>query len=182
MGSYRSISIAFGIKPSVKPKPSHSWTLCTPGCSPCEGLSQIAPLTKAINYTLAHWSGLTRFLDDGRVEPDTNIVERPIRFIAIGKRNSLFCGDEGGGRTWAILSTLLQTARLNNVDPEVWLIDVLERVVSGATTNDRLAELLAWNWKAAREQTKLAARAGISSTSSAPPSSRRPAYRRRSRP
>jgi transposase len=122
-----------------------------------EGLSQIAPLTKAINYMLAHWSGLTHFLGDGRIEPDTNIVERPIRFIAIGKRNSLFCGDEGGGRTWAILSTLLQTARLNDVDPEVWLIDVLERVVSGATTNDRLAELLAWNWKAAREQTKLAA-------------------------
>ena len=62
-----------------------------------EGLSQIAPLTKAINYMLAHWSGLTRFLDDGRIEPDTNIVERPIRFIAIGKKNSLFCGDEGGG-------------------------------------------------------------------------------------
>ena len=122
-----------------------------------EGLSQIAPLTKAINYMLAHWSGLTRFLDDGRIEPDTNIVERPIRFIAIGKRNSLFCGDEGGGQTWAILSTLLQTARLNDIDPELWLIDVLERVVSGATTNDRLAELLAWNWKAAREQTKLAA-------------------------
>jgi transposase len=122
-----------------------------------EGLSQIAPLTKAINYMLAHWSGLTRFLDDGRIEPDTNIVERPIRFIAIGKKNSLFCGDEGGGRTWAILSTLLQTARLNEVDPEVWLVDVLERVVSCETTNDRLAELLAWNWKAAREQAKLAA-------------------------
>ena len=132
-------------KPSAKPKPNRSWTLCTPGCSPCEGLSQIAPLTKAINYTLAHWSGLTRFLDDGRIEPDTNIVERPIRSMAIGKKNSLFCGDEGGGRTWAILSTLLQTARLNELDPEVWLVDVLERVVSGATTNDRLAELLAWN-------------------------------------
>ena len=122
-----------------------------------EGLSEIAPLTKAINYMLAHWSGLTRFLDDGRIEPDTNIVERPIRSIAIGKKNSLFCGDEGGGRTWAILSTLLQTARLNGLDPEVWLADVLERVVSGVTTNDRLAELLAWNWKAAREQAKLAA-------------------------
>ena len=95
-----------------------------------EGLSQIAPLTKAINYMLAHWSGLTRFLDDGRIEPDTNIVERPIRSIAVGKKNSLFCGDEGGGRTWAILSTLLQTAGLNGLDPEVWLADVLERAVS----------------------------------------------------
>ena len=113
-----------------------------------DGLSQISPLIKAINYTLAHWSGLTRFHDDGRIEPDTNIVERPIRSIAIGKRNSLFAGDNGGAETWAILSTLIQTARLNGVDPETWLADVLERMVSGATTNNRLAELLAWNWKA----------------------------------
>jgi len=122
-----------------------------------DGLSQISPLTKAIRYMLDHWSGLTRFLDDGRIEPDTNIVERPIRSIAIGKRNSLFAGDEGGGETWAILSTLIQTAKLNGLDPETWLADVLERVVSGATTNNRLAELLAWNWKVAREQEKLAA-------------------------
>jgi transposase len=122
-----------------------------------DGLSQISPLTKAINYTLAHWSGLTRFLDDGRIEPDTNIVERPIRSIAIGKRNSLFAGDNGGAETWAILSSLIQTAKLNGVDPETWLADVLERMVSGATTNDQLAELLAWNWKAAREQAESAA-------------------------
>ncbi len=122
-----------------------------------DGLSQISPLTKAINYTLSHWSGLTRFLDDGRIEPDTNIVERPIRSIAIGKRNSLFAGDNGGAETWAILSSLIQTAKLNGVDPETWLADVLERMVSGATTNNQLAELLAWNWKAAREQGKSAA-------------------------
>jgi hypothetical protein len=106
---------------------------------------------------LDHWSGPTRFVDDGRIEPDTNIVERPIRSIAIGKRNSLFAGDEGGGKTWAILSTLIHTAKLNGLDPETWLTDVLERIVSGVTTNDRLAELLAWNWKAARQQAKLAA-------------------------
>ncbi|OAI31153.1 hypothetical protein A1351_21925 [Methylosinus sp. R-45379] len=122
-----------------------------------DGLSQISPLIKAINYTLAHWSGLTRFHDDGRIEPDTNIVERPIRSIAIGKRNSLFAGDNGGAETWAILSTLIQTARLNGVDPETWLADVLERMVSGATTNNRLAELLVWNWKAARDQAEAAA-------------------------
>jgi transposase len=122
-----------------------------------DGLSQISPLTKAVGYMLDHWSGLTRFVDDGRIEPDTNIVERPIRSIAIGKRNSLFAGDEGGGKTWAILSTLIHTAKLNGLDPETWLTDVLERIVSGVTTNDRLAELLAWNWKAARQQAKLAA-------------------------
>jgi transposase len=122
-----------------------------------DGLSQISTLTKAINYTLGHWVGLTRFLDDGRLEPDTNIVERPIRPIAIGRRNSLFCGDEGGGETWTILSTLVNTAKLNGVDPETWLTDVLERMVSGRTTNDRLSELLAWNWKAEREQAMIAA-------------------------
>jgi transposase len=116
-----------------------------------DGLSQISPLTKAIGYMLDHWVGLTRFLADGRLEPDTNIVERPIRPIAIGRRNSLFAGDEGGGETWAVLSTLLNTAKLNGLDPETWLTDVLERIVSGSTTNDRLRELLAWSWKAARE-------------------------------
>jgi hypothetical protein len=121
---------------------------------------QISPLTKAIGYMLDHWAGLTRFLDDGRLEPDTNIVEPPIRPIAIGKI-SLFRGDDGGGETWsietwaietwAILSTLLNTVKLDGVDPQTWLTDVLERIVSGSTTNDRLRELLAWNWKAERE-------------------------------
>ena len=76
---------------------------------------------------------------------------------AIGKKNSLFSGDEGGGETWAILSSLLNTAKLNGVDPEAYLVDVLERMVSGRTTNDRLHEVLAWNWKAAREAEKHAA-------------------------
>lgn len=64
---------------------------------------------------------------------------------------------EGGGETWAILSSLLNTARLNGVDPEAYLVDVLERMVSGRTTNDRLQELLAWNWKPEAAQSQLAA-------------------------
>jgi transposase len=115
------------------------------------GLSKISTLHEAIEYTLTHWAGLTMFIDDGRLEPDTNTVERNIRPIAIGRRNSLFCGDAGGGETWAILSTLLQTAKLNGLDPETWLTDVLERIVSGRTKSHQLHELLAWNWKAARE-------------------------------
>jgi len=75
-----------------------------------DGLSVKSTLTKAINYTLAHWDGLIVFLEDGRLEPDTNIVERSIRPIGIGWRNSLFCGDEGGGETWAILASLVNTA------------------------------------------------------------------------
>src|ERR1019366_8377048 len=112
-----------------------------------DGLSRQSPLTAAIDYTLNHWAGLTLFLEDGRLEPDTNIVERSIRPIAIGKKNSLFCGDEGGGETWAILASLLNTAKMNGLDPESYLTDVLERMVSGRTTNDRLHERLAWKWK-----------------------------------
>ena len=122
-----------------------------------DGISRRSTLIKAIDYMLERWEGLTAFLDDGRLEPDTNTVERSIRPIAIGKKNSLFSGDEGGGETWAILSSLLNTAKLNGVDPEAYLTDVLERMVSGRTTNDRLHELLAWNWKAAREAEKRAA-------------------------
>jgi hypothetical protein len=97
------------------------------------------------------------FLEDGRLEPDTNIVERSIRPIGIGKKNSLFCGNEGGGETWAILASLLNTAKLHGVDPQAYLTDVVERMVSGATKNNQLDELLVWNWKAAREAEKAAA-------------------------
>ena len=122
-----------------------------------DGISRQSTLIKAIDYMLERWQGLMAFLDDGRLEPDTNTVERSIRPIAIGKKNSLFSGDEGGGETWAILSSLLNTARLNGVDPEAYLVDVLERMVSGRTTNDRLHELLAWNWKPEAAQSQLAA-------------------------
>ena len=116
-----------------------------------DGVSRQSTLIKAIDYMLERWEGLTAFLDDGRLEPDTNTVERSIRPISIGKKNSLFSGNEGGGETWAVLATLLNTAKLNGVDPEMYLADVLERMVSGATKNNRLHDLLVWNWKAARE-------------------------------
>jgi hypothetical protein len=123
------------------------------------GLSRQSTLIKAIDYMLERWKGLTAFLDDGRLEPDTNMVERTIRPIGIGKKNSLFSGDEGGGETWAILASLLNTAKLNGVDPETYLADVLERMVSGQTKNNQLHDLLAWNWKAAREAEARAAEA-----------------------
>jgi hypothetical protein len=75
-----------------------------------DGISRQSTLIKAIDYMLERWQGLTAFLDDGRLEPDTNMVERTIRSIGIGKKNSLFSGDEGGGETWAILASLLNSA------------------------------------------------------------------------
>lgn len=108
-------------------------------------------LTEAINYALNHWDGLTLFLRDGRVEVDSNTVERSMRPIAMGRRNSLFSGSEGGAESWAILASIINTAKLNDLDPHTYLADVLERIVSGRTMSQQLYELLAWNWKAARQ-------------------------------
>ena len=115
-----------------------------------EGLSKQSGLSKAIRYTLAHWTGLTRFLEDGRLEVDNNTVERTMRSISLGRKNHLFAGDDGGAESWAILASLLNTAKLNDLDPFVWLNDVLERMVSGAVKANELDSLLAWNWKAER--------------------------------
>ena len=106
-------------------------------------------LTEAINYALNHWDGLTLFLSDGRVEVDSNTVERSMGPIAMGRRNSLFSGSEGGAESWAILASLVNTAKLHDLDPQAYLADVLERIVSGRTKSHQLHELLAWNWKAA---------------------------------
>jgi len=113
-------------------------------------VSAKSPLAKAIHYTLNHWDGLTLFLSDGRIEVDNNTVERDMRPIALGRRNSLFAGSESGAETWAVLSSLINTAMLNDVDPQTWLTDVLERIVSGRTKANQLSELLPWNWKVAR--------------------------------
>jgi hypothetical protein len=114
-------------------------------------VSAKSPLATAIRYTLNHWDGLTVFLRDGRVEVDNNTVERDMRPIALGRRNSLFAGSENGAGSWAVLSSLINTAMLNDVDPQAWLTNVLERIVSGRTKSHQLAELLPWNWKAARD-------------------------------
>ena len=116
-------------------------------------------LGKAIRYTLNHWEGLTRFIDDGRIEIDSNTVERSIKPIGLGKKNYLFAGSEGGAETWAILASLINTAKLHDIDPRHYLTDVLERIVSGRTKINQLNTLLPWNWKAARDgsEAKLAA-------------------------
>ena len=70
--------------------------------------------------------------------------------MALGRKNALFAGADSGGRHWAIVATLLQTAKLNEVDPLAWLTDVLEQIVAGHTKHNELASLLPWNWKAAK--------------------------------
>jgi len=86
-------------------------------------------IAEAIRYALTRWDGLTRFLDDGRVEIDSNAVERAIRPIALGRNNHLFAGSDGGAEHWAILASLIATCKMNGVDPQAYLADVLTRIV-----------------------------------------------------
>jgi hypothetical protein len=116
-----------------------------------ERISGRSALAQAIRYALNHWEGLILFLDDGRFELDTNTVERAMRPVALGRKNALFAGSDAGARHWAIIATLIQTAKLNDVDPLAWLTDVLERIVSGRTKQHQLETLLPWNRKAERE-------------------------------
>jgi len=123
----------------------HSWL--TEQLARVSGRSTLA---QAIRYALNHWGGLVLYLDDGRLEMDTNTVERAMRTVALGRKNALFAGADSGGRHWAIVATLIQTAKLNDVDPLAWLTDVLERIVAGTTKTHDLCTLLPWNWKAAK--------------------------------
>jgi hypothetical protein len=102
-------------------------------------------LAEAIRYALTRWSSLCVFLEDGRIAIDNNTVERAIRPIALGRKNHLFAGSDGGASRWATVATLIATAKLNDVEPFAYLKDVLERMSNGHPMN-QLDELLPWNW------------------------------------
>jgi transposase len=108
-----------------------------------ELISQKTKLAEAIRYTLSRWQGLTRFVDDGRVEIDSNVVERAIRPIALNRKNALFAGSDGGGEHWAIIASLIETAKLNDVNPHAYLSDVITKIVRGHP-NSRIDDLLPW--------------------------------------
>ena len=102
-------------------------------------------LADPIRYTLVRWEALCRFLDDGRIELDNNTVERAIRPIALGRKNHLFAGYDGGAARWAVVASLLATAKLNDVEPFAYLKNVLECMSNGHPMG-RLDDLLPWNW------------------------------------
>jgi transposase len=111
-------------------------------------LGRIPPrggLADAIRYALTRWSSLCKFMDDGRIEIDNNTVERAIRPIALGRKNHLFAGSDGGAARWAVVASLVATAKLNDVEPFAYLRDVLERMSNGHPMS-QLDELLPWNW------------------------------------
>jgi transposase len=113
-------------------------------------LSAKNEIAKAIDYSRKRWSALTRFLDDGRLCISNNAAERALRGIAVGRHNWTFAGSDEGGRRAAAIYTLIETAKLNDVDPQVWLADVLARLHDHPAK--RIHELLPWNWKRARQQ------------------------------
>jgi len=117
---------------------------CQAKLSEVSGKSMIAD---AIRYALNQWDGLVRFLDDGRIEIDSNAVERSMRPIALNRKNALFAGHDEGGETWAVMASLIETCKLNAVNPTAYLTDVLTKLVNN-WPNGRLAELTPWAWAA----------------------------------
>jgi transposase len=109
-------------------------------------ISQKGKLAEAIRYALSRWEGLTRFIDDGRIELDNNAVERSIRPIALNRKNALFAGSDGGAEHWAAIASLIETCKLNDVDPLKYLTDVITRIADGHP-NSEIDQLLPWAYK-----------------------------------
>ncbi len=119
-------------------------------------VSAKAPIADEIRYGLNHWDGLTRVLDDGRIELDTNSVERGIRPIVLNRKNALFAGHDEGAENWACIASLIETCKLTGVDPQAYIADVLTKLVN-LWPAARLDELMPWAWTAERPINKLAA-------------------------
>ena len=117
-------------------------------------ISGKSSLAGAIRYATSRWAALTRFVDDGRLEMTNNAAERAIRPLALGRKNYLFAGSDAGGRRAAILYTLIETCRLNDVDPEAWLADAIARIADHPI--NRLDDLLPWKWSLPSNQSKAA--------------------------
>ena len=118
-------------------------------------ISQKSKLAEAIRYALSRWNGLTLFIDDGRVEIDSNVVERAIRPIALNRKNALFAGSDGGAENWAIVASLIETCKLNGIDPQAWMADTLTKIVSGHL-NSEIDELLPWAYPAPQQLMQVA--------------------------
>ncbi|KJS25732.1 MAG: hypothetical protein VR75_09825 [Hyphomonadaceae bacterium BRH_c29] len=126
----------------------HDWMTTQRTC-----ISGKDDLAKAFDYMLKRWPSFTAFLDDGRICLTNNAAERMIRPLTLGRRNWTFAGSDRGRERAAAIYTLLQTAKLNDVDPQAWLADVLSRIAD--TPSSRLAGLLPWNWKRRQDAQKV---------------------------
>jgi len=114
-------------------------------------VSSKAPLGEALKYIAKYWSGLVLFLDDGRVEMDSNAVERTIRPIALNRKNALFAGHNAGAVNWGVIASLIETCKLNDVDPHTYLTGTLSAIVNGHKQSD-IDALLPWNYNRLRQK------------------------------
>ena len=108
-------------------------------------LSRSSPVAEPIDYMLKRWPAFSRFLNDGRICLSNNAAERALRGFALGRKSWLFAGSDRGAERAAVMATLIMTAKLNDVDPQAWLADVLGRIADHPA--QRLDELLPWNWR-----------------------------------
>ncbi len=108
-------------------------------------VSSKSPLGEAMRYIFKLWDGLNLFLEDGRIEMDSNPVERAIRPIALGRKNALFAGHDEGGRNWGVIASLIETAKLNGIDPQAYLAETLTALVDGHKQS-RIEELMPWRY------------------------------------
>ena len=106
-------------------------------------VSAKSKLGEAIRYALTRWDGLARFLEDGRIDLDSNTVERSIRPLALNRKNALFAGSDEGGDNWAVIATLIECCKLNAVNPHEWLTETLTKLADGHPANS-VGELMPW--------------------------------------
>ncbi|MDD4937384.1 MAG: IS66 family transposase [Acidiphilium sp.] len=117
-------------------------------------LSRHNDVAKAMDYMLNRWSAFTRFLTDGRICLTNNAAERALRTLALGRKSWLFAGSDRGGERAAMMYTLITTAKMNDVDPQAWLADILARIAGHPV--HRIEELMPWNWIAPENQSPAA--------------------------
>jgi hypothetical protein len=118
-------------------------------------LSRGNDLAKAMDYMLKRWAAFTRFLEDGRICLSNNVAERALRGIALERKSWLFAGSDRGGKRAAAMYSLIVTAKMNDVDPQAWLTEVLGRIAEHPA--HRLDELPPWNWRPIRAHARQAA-------------------------
>jgi hypothetical protein len=102
-------------------------------------------LGEALKYIAKYWEGLCLFLTDGRIEMDSNAVERTIRPIALNRKNALFAGHDAGAANWGVIASLIETCKLNGVDPHAYLANTLTAIVNGHKQS-QINDLLPWNY------------------------------------
>lgn len=110
-------------------------------------VSAKSPLGEALKYIAKYWQGLSLFLTDGHIEMDSNAVERTIRPIALNRKNALFAGHDTGAENWGVIASLIETCKLNSVDPHAYLTDILTAIVNGHKQS-QIDDLLPWNYAA----------------------------------